>query len=114
VIEQIDLLLNSVFYISIVFGAAFGLLWVVFELSEKKPKKTHPIGHRRAKESIFAGGLDSKPSELNIPPTNYYGYLRKVLRTERLSRLHSGKLSTYISWMLIGMALIIGMMVALW
>ena len=107
-IEQIDPVLNSVFYISLAFGTAFALLWVVFELTEKKPRKT------RAKESIFTGGLDIKPGELNIPSTNYYGYLRQVLRTEYLSRFHSGRLSTYLSWMLIGMALIIGMMVALW
>lgn len=97
-----------IYQITIAFAVILALSWVVYEITERKPSK------KSRKSRIFACGMDQGPSELNVPSTNYYEQLNNFLQTERLSRLHSGRLSDYISWILIGMVFVITMLVVLW
>ncbi len=94
-------------YLAAVFVAVLALLWVVLESSRKPPK-------RREKSRIFACGMDAVPQELNVPQDSYYNYMLRFLRTGALARAHSGKLSDYIAWIIIGTAIMAVFMVMLW
>ncbi len=100
--------LFSIYYIALAFAGVLAILWVVFEFSEKKPEKPGE------KSAIFACGMKASPEELNVPPWNYYEYLKRFFRAERLSEMHSGELSHYIAWILMGIALILSVMLILW
>jgi hypothetical protein len=93
-------------YLALIFVAVLILLWIFFEPSARSPK--------RDKKRIFACGMDIPPEKLNIPSDSYYEYMKRFLRTGYLARLHSGKLSNYISWIIIGAALIMAAMLILW
>ena len=100
--------LLTIQYLALVFAAVLALLWIVFEVSRKPPSKA------REKRRIFACGMDVAPEELNVPQESYYQYMKMFFRTGLLSKAHSGKLSTYIAWILIGLAVIMAVMVMMW
>lgn len=95
-------------YLALAFAVVLALLWVIFEASRRSPDKP------KRKSRIFACGMEASPSQLNVPSGNFYEYIKRFLRSERLSELHSGKLSHYIVWILIGMALVMVFVVGLW
>jgi hypothetical protein len=95
-------------YLALVFGAALALLWIVHELSRNPPRKS------REKSRMFACGMDMPPRDAAMPSDSYYGYLKRLLGTGYLARLHSGKLSDYNIWIIIGTALIMAVMLILW
>ena len=98
----------SVWLLAFAFLGVVAILWIIFEASESKPSKP--------KESsvAYACGTSPSPDELNVPSWSYYEYMKHFLRAEYLSRLHSGDLSTYMAWILIGMVLIFSVMVIMW
>ena len=97
--------LMTIQYLALLFVGILVLLWIFFEPSRRPPRKE--------KRAIFACGMDIPPEELNVPPDSYYRYMRGFLGTRYLARLHSGKLSSYISWIIIGAAFIMAMLI-LW
>jgi hypothetical protein len=100
--------LFTIHYLALAFAAVLALLWIVFESSRKPPLKP------REKARIFACGMEASPGELNVPQEGYYGYMKRFFRTERLSEAHSGRLSSYIAWIIIGLAIILSVMVIMW
>ncbi len=58
--------------------------------------------------------MEISARELNVPPDSYYEYMKRFFRTGLLARLHSGRLSEYVIWIIIGTALIMAMMLILW
>ena len=88
-------------------GAVLALLWIIHELSRKPPRKP------REKSRMFACGMEVPPKDAGLPSDSYYSYLKHVLGTGHLARLHSGRLSDYIIWIIVGTALIMGTMLIL-
>ena len=95
-------------YIALAFLAVLALLWIVFEASRKQP------GKAREKARIFACGMDASPDSLNVPQQGYFGYMKRFFRTDRLSDAHSGRLSSYLAWIIAGLAVILAAMVIMW
>jgi hypothetical protein len=100
--------LFAIQYIALAFAGVIALLWIVLELSRKPPAKP------REKARIFACGVDATPDKLNVPSESYYDYMKRFFRTRYLSAAHSGKLSHYVSWIIVGLAVIMAMLVMLW
>lgn len=50
--------------------------------------------------------------EVNVKPQNFYIAIKRSLGIRDISELHSGKLSDYLLWFLIGMVLV--MLMVLW
>ena len=98
----------SVYYIALSFAGILALLWVVFEFSEKKPSR------ERKKLQIFSCGMGESPKQMNVPSMNYYEYMKRFFRTDYLASIHSGKLSRYVAWIYVGMALILSVLLILW
>lgn len=100
--------LLSIQYIALAFAGIIALLWIVLELSRKPPIKP------KEKMKIFACGIEATPDKLNVPSEGYFEYMRRFFRTRYLSSAHSGKLSQYIAWIIIGLAVIMAILVMLW
>ena len=96
------------YYVAISFLGVIAMLWIVFEATERKPTR------QKEKQIMFACGTESSPEDLNVSSWNYYEYMKKFLLAGHLSRLHSGKLSTYMAWILIGMVVIFSVMLIAW
>ena len=105
-IELSDLF--SVYYLALALTGVLALLWIILEASEKKPSRP------QFSSRIFACGMKASPNELNIHSMNYYDYMKRFFRTELLARAHSGNLSHYITWILVGMAFIMAVLLILW
>ncbi|MCK4714024.1 MAG: hypothetical protein KAT35_00490 [Candidatus Aenigmarchaeota archaeon] len=95
-------------YLALVMGATLALLWIVHEFSRNPPRKS------QEKSRMFACGMDVSPEDAALPSDSYYSYLKRLLGTRHLARLHSGKLSDYNIWIIIGTALIMAVMLILW
>jgi hypothetical protein len=95
-------------YLALAFIGILAIIWIVFEVSNRPPRGGRP------KSRIFACGMECSPAELNVPPGSYYECLKRILRTGFLARLHSGRLSEYIIWIIMGTCFIMIMMVILW
>jgi hypothetical protein len=95
-------------YLALAFAAVLALLWIIFESSRRRPEKP------QEKSRIFACGTEATPGELNVPSEGYFDYMKKLFVTEPLARAHSGRLSTYVIWILTGLAVIMAVMVMLW
>lgn len=98
----------SLYYLALALAGVVAILWIIFEASEKKP------AGRKEKTRMYTSGTGISPQDLNIQEPNYYEYMKRFLRAESLARLHSGDLSTYMAWILIGMALIFSVMLIAW
>ena len=94
-------------YLAVIFLAVLALLWLVFELFSNPPRRG------RGKSRIFACGMEIPPEKLNIPHESYYGYMKRFLGSGLLARLHSGRLSDYVTWIIIGTCFIMAMMLIL-
>lgn len=95
-------------YLALAFAAMIALLWIIFEASRRRPEKP------REKARIFACGVEATPGELNVPQRSYYQYMKRFFVTGLLARAHSGRLSTYIAWILAGLVVIMAAMVMMW
>ena len=100
--------LVAIQYIALAFAGVAALLWVVLEASRRPPSRA------REKVRIFACGTEAVPEEMNVPPGSYFDYMRRFLRAGSLGRAHSGRLSDYVAWIIIGLAAIMAVMVMLW
>ncbi len=100
--------LASIQYLALALLSSAALLWIVHELSRKPPRKP------AEKSRMFACGMDVHPEDSAMPSDSYYRYLRRLLGTRHLARLHSGRLSEYNIWIMIGTALIMAAMMILW
>lgn len=100
--------LVAIQYIALAFGGVAALLWVILESSRKPPARA------REKSRIFACGIEASPGEMSVPQENYLDYMKRFFRTDFLAKAHSGRLSDYVAWIIIGLAVIMALMVMLW
>ena len=100
--------LFGIHYIALAFLGMLILLWIVLELSGNRPRR-----ERKEKSRIFACGMEASPGQLNVSQESYYEYMKRFLGSEPLARLHSGRLSDYVTWIIFGTVLIMAMMLML-
>ena len=99
----------SIQYIALSMLGLLGALWILFTLSSHTP-----VRDRKEKSRMYASGMDMSPSQAGMPSSSYYSYMKRFLGTDYLAKLHSGKLSTYNAWIIIGTAIIMAAMLILW
>ena len=51
--------------------------------------------------------------KINVGPENFYGALKENLKLDYVRRLHSGKLSDYVLWLIIGLTALLIMVLLL-
>lgn len=95
----------GIHYLALTLFGVMVLLWFVFELSSNPPRRG-----RKEKSRIFACGVESSPGELNVSEDSYYRYMKRFLGSDILGRLHSGRLSDYVVWIILGTAFIMAVM----
>jgi hypothetical protein len=95
-------------YIALAFVAVMALLWIILESSRKPPSG------RQAKQKPFACGMNVPANQLNVNSGSYYQFMKKLFLTGRLADIHSGKLSNYLAWIVIGLAIIMLLVVMFW
>ena len=84
------------------------LLWALLEITRRPPSK------RKAKSSMYLGGLPPDSFDQELPQSGYYRQMMMFLRSGALSRLHTGKLSDYSVWVIIGTIVIMALALMLW
>ncbi len=72
----------------------------------------HPTSKKEQK--IFACGEDIPPERLNIPQDSFYNVFSKSLGIRWLKRMHTGNLSDYLLWIVVGLIFIITVLSVLW
>ena len=95
-------------YVAIIFGSVVLFLWILLGAFEKPPRSN------KRKSAIFSCGTGMKAGELNVSHGNYYKYMKRFLGAGYLARLHSGRLSDYVIWIIAGTAAVMAAMVILW
>ncbi len=92
--------------IIIIFLVLLGVFMIIYRLGKHPPRKKD--------QKIFACGEDIPPEHLNIPHESFYRIFMKSTRVEWLRRMHSGNLSDYLLWILIGLIFMVMMISILW
>jgi hypothetical protein len=100
--------LFTMYYVASGLVAVLAILWIVLEATERRPSLP------KKSSRIFACGMEVSPGELNVPSGSYYDYLKRFLFAEKLAEAHSGDLSVYVGWILVGIAVIISTLMILW
>ncbi|MEM5871567.1 MAG: hypothetical protein QW051_01705 [Candidatus Aenigmatarchaeota archaeon] len=72
---------------------------IIYLLSNKKSREEN-----MKKETYTCG---EKIEQTYVPAENFYEAIKKNLRVDEISKLHSGKLSDYLLWFLIGLSAIL-------
>jgi hypothetical protein len=90
--------------------AIFVFLIILQMVSRKMQIRITPKERRQ----IYACGEDLDPEYLNIPHGSFYKTIIRMLGFVRMTRSHTGDLSTYLAWILIGVVAIIGVLMILW
>jgi len=93
--------------IIITFLILLGIFLGIYLLGKKHSKK------RRGQE-IYACGEDIQPEHLNLPDESFYQVFIKKMRIEWLRRAHTGNISDYLAWMVLGLVFIIILLSVLW
>jgi hypothetical protein len=96
--------------IGLLFAAVLALVSAVYYLSSR----AGPVKIGREKESIFACGEDETPDNLNVIESGFFASLGRTLGISRLRSAHDGDLSNYVTWIFIGMLLLIMVLVLSW
>jgi len=86
--------------------AVFGLIGLAIYGLARHPKKSEQF-----KEETYTCG-EPLP-DIRVQADNFYQAIRNTLRLRKLRHLHSGDLSDYVLWMLVGLTLILVLVVAL-
>jgi hypothetical protein len=69
---------------------------------------------KRKRQKIYACGEDIPPEKLNVPQDSFYAVLARTLRIGWLRRMHTGRLSDYVVWIVMGLLFILVVLTALW
>lgn len=93
-----------------VFLGIFFLVALVYFIS----RKTGPARAGREKRRIYACGEDESPEDLNVVESGFFAAIGKVLGIQKLRNFHSGDLSSYLTWIFIGLMILIMIMVMMW
>jgi hypothetical protein len=96
--------------IGILFVAVLALVGAVYYVS----RRAGPVKIGKEKERIFACGEDETPENLNVLESGFFTSLGKTLGISRLRSAHDGDLSNYITWIFIGMLVLIMVLVMAW
>jgi hypothetical protein len=94
-------------YAAMALAGLLFLVWITYKSSR------HP-SRKKASRSIYSCGMGYEPDEMGVSQEGYYDYMRRFLRADLIGRLHSGRLSTYTSWIMIGTAMILAAALILW
>lgn len=86
-----------------VFSAFMGIGLAVYLLGNRKTR-----AENMKSETYTCGEPFPKTS---VGPENFYGAIKENLRTDEMRRLHSGRLSDYVLWLVVGVAALILMVV---
>ena len=95
--------------IALVFLGVLALVSLVYHLS----RRAGPVKAGREKNRMYIGGEDEEPEDVNVTG-GVFRTFGKILGIYKLREAHSGDLSRYLTWILIGMLLIILIMVMMW
>jgi len=96
--------------IAFIFLILTGTLYLISRTADSRA----PRRHSTEKYKIYTGGEDYSPAKFNIPETGFLRIIVKYMKLEKLSATHSGNLSRYLSWMLMGIVFLILTLVILW
>jgi hypothetical protein len=70
-------------------------------------------GKRKGRE-IYACGEDISPERLNVPQDSFFRVFTKALGIEWLRRMHTGNVSDYLIWIVLGLIFIILVLSTVW
>ncbi len=96
--------------IAVLFFAVLGIVYIVYYIS----KKAGPVKAGKEKTKIYACGEDASPENLNVFESGFFRSAGKILGIEHIKDAHNGDLSRYLTWIFIGMTVLIIVMVMLW
>ena len=96
--------------LAIAFLTVFALVSVVYYLF----RRAGPVRVGKEKRKIYACGEDEAPENLNVNIAGFFNNLGSILGVNKLREAHSGDLSRYLTWIFIGMLLLIIVMVLQW
>jgi hypothetical protein len=85
--------------------AAFAAIGLLIYKMGRYPKKQEP-----GKEDTYTGGEEI--ADLAVRPDNFYQAIKRTLRLTRLQHMHTGDVSDYLIWLLVGLVAIILMVSA--
>lgn len=83
------------------------VVFLVIYVMGKKPTK-------RKEQKIYACGEDIPPEHLNVPQDSFYKVFVRSLRIGWLKRMHTGSLSDYLVWIMLGLVFIVIALSILW
>jgi hypothetical protein len=86
--------------------ALFALVGLAIYATGRHPKKREQF-----KEETYTCG-EPLP-DIRVQADNFYQAIRNTLRLGKLRHLHSGDLSDYVLWMVVGLTLILVLVIAL-
>ena len=85
--------------------AIFTVLGLLIYVAGRRPKKSEP-----GKEETYTCGEDMP--DIRVQADNFYQVIRKSFRLGKLRHIHSGDLSDYVLWVVVGLTLILVLVVA--
>jgi len=97
------LIMQNIIVMFLVFLAVFLVIYAM----GKKPVK-------RREQKIYACGEDIPPEHLNVPQDSFYRVFVRTLRIGWLKRMHTGNLSDYLAWIVLGLVFLIIILSILW
>lgn len=92
--------------IIIMFLVLLGIFLVIYIIGKR------PV--RKKDQGIFACGEDIPPEHLNVPQDSFYRVFVRSLRVAWLKRMHTGNLSDYLLWIIVGMIFIVMALSIIW
>ena len=92
------------------FLLVLALVSLVYYLS----RRSGPVKVGREKTRIYACGEDELPENMNVNEAGFFRLMGRILGFEKIKNIHSGDLSSYLTWIFIGMLILILVMVMMW
>ena len=98
------LIMQNIIVMFLVFLAVFLVIYAI----GKKPTR------RRREQKIYACGEDIPPEHLNVPQDSFYRVFVRTLRIGWFRRMHTGNLSDYLVWIILGLVFLVIVISMLW
>jgi hypothetical protein len=96
--------------IAILFLSVLSLTVIIYMVS----RKAGPVKAGSEKRKIYACGEDRTPESMNVFESGFFRNIGKIIGIQRLRDAHSGDLSSYMTWIFVGLVLIILTLVVFW
>jgi len=96
--------------IAAVFLAVLALVTLVYYLS----RRAGPVKAGKEKTRIYACGEDESPESMNVYESGFFRNMGRILGIDKLRNIHDGDLTSYLTWIFIGMVILILVMVMMW